>query len=119
MKIHIDKLRIHAHHGVLPQERTVGAEFRISLTADVRVEESAYLQDQLQGTVNYADIISVVRQEMAISSNLLEHVAHRMAHRLLQDFPLLTSVQVRIDKVAAPIDGILCDALGVETTLNR
>lgn len=117
MLIHIDKLRVHAHHGVLPQERTVGADFLVSLTADVEVDEEAFLHDRLEGTVNYADLVGVIRREMSIPSALLEHVCHRMANSLRAEFPRLHHLTLRIDKVAPPINGIQCEALGVELSL--
>lgn len=118
MKIHIDRLRVHAHHGVLPQERTVGADFLLTLTAEVEVGESALQHDDLEGTVNYASLVEVMRREMSVPSALLEHVCHRTAKALLREFPRLREVTLRIDKVAPPIDGLLCDALGVEVTYS-
>lgn len=119
MQIHIDKLRVHARHGVLPQERTVGADFLVTLTADVEVAQEAFLHDSLEGTVNYADLVGVIRREMSVPSALLEHVAHRVASALLADFPRLHHVSLRVDKVAPPIDGLQCESLGVEVSMGR
>ena len=40
--IHIQELRIPAHHGVMEQERLVGADFLVTIDADVEVGETAF-----------------------------------------------------------------------------
>lgn len=105
-----------AHHGVLPQEHAVGALFQVSIEAETANERSTET-DQLTDTVSYADMAVAVRQEMEQPSQLLEHVAGRIARRLLADFPTLSSVRVRLTKQNPPITGLQCDGAGVEICL--
>ena len=57
-KIIIEGLRLYAYHGVLPQERKVGAYFTID--AEITTDFSSAIEtDDLRGTLNYADISSV------------------------------------------------------------
>lgn len=116
--IHIDRLCLHAFHGVMEQERRVGADFFVSLVANIEVGEEAYKQDKLKGTVSYADIIQVIKREMDTPSNLLEHVAYRTAEALLSRFSSMQSVTLRIDKDNPPC-GESADAIGVSIELNR
>lgn len=116
--IHITRLALHGLHGVMPQERIVGAMFYITLSIDVEVSEEALLQDQLSGTVSYADIISVVCEEMSIPAALLEHLAHRIGKRLLTTFPTIQCLSIRIDKENPPC-GANAESIGVETRLCR
>ena len=118
MTIFIDNLKLYAHHGVLPQERSVGAEFLVSLRADCDVAPSAYDQDLLDGTVSYADLCQDIQAEMDIPSNLLEHVATRIARRIIDRHQRAHSVWVRVVKCNPPI-GCQLDAAGVELTLKR
>ena len=116
--IHIQELRIPAYHGVLEQERLVGADFLITIDADVDVGDSAFTEDNIEGTVSYVDMIEVVRKQMGIPSNLLEHVAHRIATGLLDSFPQIMGVTVRVDKENPPC-GVLASAIGVQIRLRR
>lgn len=117
-RIHIERLTVHARHGVLPQERTIGADFFVSLSADVDTGEEALLHDRLEGTVSYADLCTSIRREMLHPSQLLEHVALRIARTLLTEQPRLLRVRLRIDKQMPPI-GMSVDAVGVEVELSR
>ena len=117
-RIHIDRLRVHARHGVLPQERTVGADFFVTLTAEVDTGMEALIDDRLQGTVSYADLCADIRRLMQQPAQLLEHAAWTMARALLEDYPRLLSLTLRIDKQTPPV-GLSAEAIGVEVTLSR
>ena len=116
--IHIQRLALQGRHGVLPQERVVGAMFYVSLDIDSEVSSEALLHDRLSGTISYADIIERVRQEMSVPSALLEHLAHRVGQRLLADFPTIYSLTVRIDKENPPC-GVCADSIGVSLRMAR
>lgn len=116
--IHIHRLALQGRHGVLPQERVVGAMFYVSLDIDSEVSSEALLHDRLSGTISYANIIERVRQEMSVPSALLEHLAHRVGQRLLADFPTIYSLTVRIDKENPPC-GVCADSIGVSLRMAR
>ena len=116
--IHIDRLALAGHHGVMPQERVVGAMFYVSLCIDTEVSDEALIGDNLVGTVSYADIIASVQQEMSIPSALLEHLAYRVGKRLLSDFSSIKSLSIRIDKENPPC-GANVAAIGVSMNLYR
>lgn len=116
--IHIERLAIHACHGVFPQERVVGAMFYVTLHADVEVLPGAFLDDNLEGTVSYADIVAVVQDEMRIPSRLLEHVAYRVGRRILADYGAVQCLSLRIDKENPPC-GVCVDSVGVSVRMSR
>lgn len=116
--IHIERLALHGYHGVMPQERIVGTMFYVTLHIDVEVSDEAVLNDNLTGTVSYADIIQVVKQEMSVSSALLEHLAYRVGQRLLCDFSAIQSLSVRVDKENPPC-AVCVDNIGVSLFLTR
>lgn len=117
MKIFLNDIRLHASHGVMEQEREVGNDFLISVELDADVEQAG-ATDRLEDTINYADVAEVVRKEMMIPSQLLEHVATRIARRLLHDFNKARSARVRITKLAPPIPSLHSSGAGVEVILN-
>ena len=116
-KIYLRNVRFHAFHGVLPQEGIVGNDYLVNLVLDYDFS-SAMKTDDLQGTLNYAEVYQKVREEMAVPSKLLEHVAGRIAHRLFSDFPEIQKLQLSITKVNPPM-GADNDGAGVEVVLTN
>lgn len=116
-KIYLRNVRFRAFHGVLPQEGIVGNDYLVNLVLDYDFS-SAMKTDDLQGTLNYAEVYQKVREEMAVPSKLLEHVAGRIAHRLFSDFPEIQKLQLSITKVNPPM-GADSDGAGVEVVLTN
>lgn len=116
-KIYLRNVRFHAFHGVLTQEGIVGNDYLVNLVLDYDFS-SAMKTDDLQGTLNYAEVYQKVREEMAVPSKLLEHVAGRIAHRLFSDFPEIQKLQLSITKVNPPM-GADSDGAGVEVVLTN
>lgn len=113
--IRIEKLRFRAFHGVMPQERTVGGDFIVTLRIGYPWQQ-AMETDDVADTLNYAAVYELVRREMAVPSQLLEHVAGRITKELLRDFPQITSVDLWLTKVTPPM-GADCEGAGVELHL--
>lgn len=108
----LDKVRIFAHHGVLPQERVTGAYFII----DVRIQTDfthAMETDELEGTISYADIYDILKQEMAVPSKLLEHVGGRIVKSIYSRYTNINKVYLRIIKENPPMGADLAGA-GIE-----
>ncbi|MBO5186421.1 MAG: dihydroneopterin aldolase [Prevotella sp.] len=115
--IYIKGIRMHANHGVMAQERVVGADFVVDVRAGYDVS-AAMRGDDMADAVSYADVFEVIRCEMTRPSALLEHAAGRIGEALFAAFPALTSVDLRITKVNPPM-GADCDGAGVELHLTR
>ena len=105
-EIILKDMHFFAYHGLLPKEAVVGNDFVVSLTLSVDINR-AIETDDVNDTVNYADVYQVVKAEMQQRSNLLEHVAGRIAHRLLNDFPTITSVDILVEKLNPPMEAEL------------
>ena len=113
--ISLRNVRFHAFHGVLPQERRVGAVFLVNLRVGCPLEK-AMQSDEVGDTLNYAALYEVVKAEMIKPSNLLEHVAGRIADAIVKHFPQVTSVDMELTKRNPPM-GADCDGAGVEIHL--
>ena len=113
--IRLEKLRFRAFHGVLPQERLVGGDFVVTVCIGYPWQR-AMQTDDVADTLNYAAVYEVVRCEMAVPSQLLEHVAGRMADALLKAFPAVTSIDLWLTKVTPPM-GADSEGAGVELHL--
>lgn len=116
-RIFLKNVRFHAFHGVLEQEQTVGNDYLVNLTVDYDFSV-AMRTDELTGTVSYADLFELLKEEMATPSRLLEHVAGRIGKRILAEYPLVGKIQLRITKVNPPM-GADCDGAGVEVVLTN
>jgi dihydroneopterin aldolase len=115
--ITIDNVRLYAFHGVMEQERTVGGWFTVSLRVDCDFGRAAQT-DCVDDTINYAELLKVVKREMGIPSKLLEHVAGRIAQVVVGEFPQVNSVWVRVVKLNPPM-GANCDGAGVEIEMTN
>ena len=100
--VYIKDMRLHAFHGVLPQERTIGNDYVINVTVDYPWRHAAE-SDDVCDTLNYAVLANIIKQEMAAPSNLLEHVAMRIANSVKAKFALTSAISIDIRKIAPPI----------------
>ncbi len=121
MIIRMPQMRFFAHHGVLPQEQTVGGDFLVSLVLHIDDEQahSALFADNLDGTVNYAEVYVLVSEAMQQPSALLEHVAARIARTLIRSFRLLRQADVAVTKCVPPITSYQGKGISVEYSLRR
>ena len=115
--IYLNGIRFHASHGVMPQERTVGADFVVDVRVGYDITH-AMLTDDVDNTVSYADVFEVVKREMKRPSGLLEHVAGRIGKALFAEFPALASVDLSVTKCNPPMVAD-CRGAGVEVHLTR
>ena len=105
-------VRFHAFHGVLPQERQVGGDFLLTLRVGYPLDK-AMESDKVEDTLNYASLYTLAKREMDIPSQLLEHVAGRIAKAIINAFPAVTSVDLELTKQNPPM-GADCDGAAVE-----
>lgn len=116
-KIILKDIRIFAHHGVLPQERAVGAYFTLNLRIQTDFSR-ALATDDLAGTISYADAFEVVKAEMAVPSQLLEHVAGRICQALFDRFPAAEAIHLELLKENPPM-GADCAGAGISLDVER
>lgn len=100
MQININRLLVRAHHGVLPQERTVGQDFEVSVSLNIDSYDGS---DNLSATVNYAEVCDLIVREMQTPSDLIEHAATRLCRAIRSQFPAVTSGTLTLAKLAPPI----------------
>ena len=116
-RIFLRGMRFMACHGVLPHEREVPQPFEVDVELGLSLR-AAGESDDLDDTVNYAEVYDVVSTVLTVTRKyLIEALAEEIADDLLRDFDSLRWVRVTVHKPAAPIDGIFSD-VGV-TILRR
>ena len=60
----------------------------------------------------------VVKQEMAIRSKLIEHVAQRILDGLMSEMPLVQKAEIKLSKLQPPINGDV-ESVSVVMTTSR
>ena len=104
--ISVEGLRVFAYHGVEPQETQVGNTFEVSVTVAFPCEH-AMRTDRLDLTINYAEIVDIIKAEMNFPSKLLEHVAFRIYEAITRRFIQVTCGTISIYKLQPPIEAEL------------
>ena len=100
--ISVEGIRIFAYHGHLPEEKKLGGHFIINVWIEADTSE-VEKTDDLNDTVDYVKIIEIVKEQMAIRSDMIEVPAKRIVDAIL---PLnkVQKVTVEVEKIQPPID---------------
>ena len=69
--IYINDIRLHALHGVLPQEQLTGNDYIVNIRIGYDIAK-AFASDDVADTLNYAEVYNIVKEEMLIPSKLIE-----------------------------------------------
>ena len=115
--IYLRKLRFHAFHGVLPQERVIGNDYEVSVRIGYPVAK-AVDSDSVSDTPNYADVYNIIRCKMAEPAALIECVAGNIVKELLVEFPKIKSIDIELTKLNPPM-GADCVGAGVELHIKN
>lgn len=103
-KIILEDIKIYAYHGVLPEEAIIGNHYVVNLEVHADLEKASQ-SDDLNDTINYADINDIIHQEMNVRSELLEHVIGRIINKIESQFPQITFIKIKLIKTIPPMPG--------------
>lgn len=113
----LKEVKFYAFHGVNPQENITGATFIINMK--LRTDFSQAMKtDELAGTVSYADIYQMVKEEMNQPSKLLEHVGGRIIRRIFDEFINIDYIELELIKQNPPM-GADCQGAGISIYAER
>ncbi|MBP3228297.1 MAG: dihydroneopterin aldolase [Bacteroidaceae bacterium] len=118
LSVKIRKMKFFAYHGAYPEERQKGGSYTVTLELELAGTRAAE-SDQLTDTVDYAEVYDLVRQTMVVPSNIIEHVAARIAQTVLDAFPLVKAVTVKLVKDNPPITGANFNGSAVQLRATR
>lgn len=104
MLIEIEGMEFYAFHGHFDVEKVAGNRFLVNLQIEADGSKAAQ-SDRLEDTLDYQKAYLAVKEEMAVSSNLLEHVAQRIINRIRREFPEAIRVKVKVSKMTPPMGG--------------
>ena len=116
--VHVTGLALHAFHGVMEHEATVGQSFYIDLVLDIDLAQASR-SDKLADTVGYDQVVDVASQTFCAQRyRLVEAAAGAIADAVLTKFPSVASVRVTVHKPHAPIAATFSD-VGVTILRKR
>jgi dihydroneopterin aldolase len=102
--IELEDMEFFAYHGCYKEEQIKGNKFIVNVKVKTNITLPAK-KDNIDDALNYVKIYNLVQEEMAQTSHLLEHVASRIINRLFDQFTIIKAAEVKISKIAPPIDG--------------
>ncbi|PWA11761.1 dihydroneopterin aldolase [Flavobacterium laiguense] len=115
--IKLKNIRTYSYHGCLIEEGKIGSDYSVDLEIRANLKQSAE-SDNLKDTVDYVHLNQIVVEEMAIRSNLLEHVTKRIIVRALAEIEAISKIKVAVSKINPPIGGDV-EAVTVEMEEER
>ena len=103
-RITLENMKFHAYHGCLDFEKRDGNTFLVSLSMELDTS-IAERTDNLKDTLNYQEVYDVVKREMDIPSELIEHAARRIYDAVLSEFAQIQSLKIELSKLNPPLGG--------------
>jgi dihydroneopterin aldolase len=106
-------------HGVNAEETALGQRFGLDLSIWLDLS-AASESDRLADTVSYSAVYKLVREAMeGEPSQLLEHIAGRIARAVLAHDPRIERVRVKVSKLSPPLKGSTTGEVSVILTRSR
>ncbi len=117
-RLFIEGIEFYAYHGVPDAEQQIGHRYRVDVVLELDLSRAGRT-DRLDDTVNYGEVARLVQQIGTQSSvRLMETLAERLCNAILERFPPVQRVQVRVAKRLPPTGNVV-ELAGVEITRTR
>ena len=117
-KISLKEMKLYGYTGCLPEEKEKGQFFYVTVDMYCR-EILGRITDDLNDTINYAEVYSIVEKIVTVSKfNLIEHMAYEVGRAVISYSELIDKVTVLVRKPDAPVDGTF-DAMETEISVRR
>ncbi|MBM2816938.1 MAG: folB [Ignavibacteria bacterium] len=108
----------YAYHGVKPEERELGGKYEVDLEL-IYDARNAVINDDVKYALNYEEAVFCVSEILEGDNyNLVETIASEILNLLMEKFPELTEVTVRLRKFSAPIRHFI-DYIEVQQNMKR
>ncbi|MES2457561.1 MAG: dihydroneopterin aldolase [Bacteroidota bacterium] len=91
-----------ALHGYYPEEQLTGIYFMVDVLVTFESNDDT---EDLQRTVNYEVLNSIILEEMANTQKMLETVVRRILDRVLDLYPFVRTAETGIRKLNPPMPG--------------
>lgn len=117
-RLFIEGIEFYGYHGVPDAEQQVGHRYRVDVVLELDLAQAGRT-DQLEHTVNYGEVARLVLQiGTGQPVRLMERLAEQLCQAILEQFPRVQRVQVRVAKRLPPT-GTVVEQAGVELRRER
>ncbi len=89
-------VKFYAFHGFYPEEQLIGNHFLVNVEVTFAPSDET---ENLQKTVNYEVLNSIILDEMKNTQKLLESVVKQILDKILAVYPFVLSAEVGIKKL--------------------
>ncbi|WP_151737929.1 dihydroneopterin aldolase [Paenibacillus tengchongensis] len=103
-KMTLHRMEYYGYHGVFEEERKLGQRFYVDLELELDLS-SAGINDDLEQTVNYAEVHGLVKNIVEKTSfKLIEALAEHIASAVLDTYTIINAATVKLTKPHPPFD---------------
>ena len=95
-------VKCYAYHGYYPEEQLTGIYFMVDVTVTFEPDDDT---ENLQRTVNYEVLNSIILEEMEHTRKMLETVVKAILSKIVESYPFLITAEVSIRKLNPPMPG--------------
>lgn len=100
--IELQQVRLQAFHGVYEGEKKTGSAYELNVKVSYEEGDSTF--DDLKNTINYVEILEIVKQRMRVPAGLLEKVADDIIRTIRQRYPFTKEISISVYKLEAPVE---------------
>ncbi|MCS7228465.1 MAG: dihydroneopterin aldolase [Candidatus Kryptonium sp.] len=116
--IKIKNAIFYGYHGVHASEQNSGGRFEVDVDLYCDFSEAA-LTDSLRSTIDYEQVYNFLKDLITERKfYLIEALASKIAHGLIEKFEKVQKVIVRVRKPSPPVGGVI-DCVEVEIEMKR
>jgi dihydroneopterin aldolase len=102
VRLCVHNVELYGYHGVLPQERVLGGKYALDVEVWYNAARAAQT-DQVECAVNYSDVVETVVRAFETPRHLLEALSEAIIHAVMERFPSVERVVLRIRKLSVPL----------------
>ncbi|MEQ8907801.1 MAG: dihydroneopterin aldolase [Vicingaceae bacterium] len=103
-QVSLENAAFHAKHGLFEEENVIGGRFEVTVHLQTNFEQASKFDD-LHGTINYAAVYDLIKEEVDRPSKLIENLAQRIVDRIKAEFKKVEGIHLKVSKCNPPISG--------------
>ncbi len=105
----LESVQFNAAIGLHHEEKVLGNNFLVDFEVAFKNTKQPDTQN-IDDTINYSNLYSILESEFAQTTDLLETVAQNILDTTLLAYPFLRSVKIKIKKLNPPINAQIANA---------
>ncbi len=102
--IELEEMEFYAYHGCFKEEQVVGNRFLVNISLSTDCTTAAET-DQISDALNYVTIYQLAKEQVMQNSHLLEHLTKRIIDSIIDQFPQIDTLKVKVSKMNPPMGG--------------